>query len=81
MAELRNGSVVRHGCAPEREAAVAPARAAGDLARLVEAHAHATLGERQRARAARDAAADHRNVGASLERPPRQRLGRLVEPI
>ena len=43
--------VVRQARAAEREAAVAPARAAGDLARLVEPHADAALRERQRARA------------------------------
>ncbi len=67
VAELAPRLVVRHRCAAEREAAVAAARAAGDLARLVEADADAALGERQRTRAAGDAATDHGHLGASLE--------------
>ena len=74
-------SVVRQRRAAQREAAVASARAAGDLARLVQAHAHAALGERQRARAAGDAAADDGDVGASVEARRAAARAGLVEPV
>ena len=64
--------VVRRGCAAQCEAAVAPARAARDLARLVQAHADAALGERQRARAARDTAADDRDLRSPSKRALRR---------
>jgi hypothetical protein len=81
VTELHDSGVVRDGRASQREAAVPPAGAAGDLARVVEAHAHAALRECQRTRAARDTAADHCHFRASLKRAPWQRFGRLVEPI
>ena len=81
-AELAPGVVVRHRGAAEREAAVAAARAAGDLARLVEADADAALGERERARAAGDTAADHGDLGAPCEPAlPSGARGRLLEPV
>ena len=64
--------VVRRRGTAQREAAVAAAGSARDLARLVEAHAHAALGERERTRAARHAAADHRHLGATVEAAPRE---------
>ena len=59
---LSRASYVALGAAAEREAAVAPARAAGDLACLVHAHAEPALREAQRAGAARDAGADDDHV-------------------
>ena len=60
--------VVGRRRAAQGKPAVSPARAARDLACLVEAHADAPLGERQRAGATRHPAADHRHLGASVER-------------
>ena len=54
--------VVGRRAAAEREAAVAPARAAGDLARLVEANAPPRLREHERAGAAGHPAAHDRHV-------------------
>ena len=61
------GDVVRHRGAARAEAAVAAARATRDAALLVEPHAHAALGQREGAGAARDAAADHRDLGAAAQ--------------
>src|SRR5262249_11842699 len=76
--------VVRHRTATQREAAVAAACTRGDLARFDEPHAHTALGERQRARAAGDAAADDDDLDRSAgiedrrERPPLPGLGEPV---
>ena len=52
-------------CAPaEREAAVAAARAARDLARLVQMRADTALRQRERTCAAGDSASDHDRVGS-----------------
>ena len=77
-AERLAGDVVPHGPAPEREAAVASARAARDRTGLVEANAEPGLGQRERAGAAGDAAADHLDVGSPIERSPGERLGRSL---
>jgi hypothetical protein len=69
------------GASPQREAAVTPARAARDLARLVEAHPHAGLGERERARAPGDPAADDGDLGRPVQLDVRNRLRRLGEPV
>src|SRR5439155_24435752 len=79
-AELLAGAVVRGRPAPEAEASVPAARAAPDLARLVDAHAPPRRRERQRTGAAGDPAADDRNVDASVRRTARQRL-QLFEPV
>ena len=81
VTELLPGGVVRHRAAAQREAAVASARTAGDLARLVQPHADARLRERERTRAARDAAADDLDFGHAREGGPRQRLLPLFEPV
>jgi hypothetical protein len=75
--------VVRHRTAAQGKAAVAAARARGDLARLEQADAQPTLGERQRARAARHAAADDDHVDLRRDRrsPSSKRLSRLGEPV
>src|SRR5207237_9950657 len=78
--ELQARDVIRHRAAPEGEAAVAPARAGGDLARLVDADAQARLSEHARTGAARDAAADHDDVGTPLDPPRRTRRRLLGEP-
>ena len=54
---------IRRRASAQREAPVASACPAGDLSRVVEANAQAGLGERQRARAAGDPAADDGHVG------------------
>ena len=64
-------AVVRHRAAAQREAAVPPARARGDRARLVQAHAQPALGQRERTRAAGHAAADDDDVGAARRRAAR----------
>ena len=60
------GDVVARRAAAEREAAVAPARALRDAARVVDAHAQPALGEPKRRRAARDAGADDRDVDPAV---------------
>ena len=80
-AELRPRAVVGQRRTAEREAAVAPARTAGDLARFVQAHAHAVRGQRQGARAAGDTAADHRHLRASREARRRPLAALLLEPV
>src|SRR5262249_9760923 len=62
------------------EAAVPPARAAGDLALLVQPPPCAALRERERARAAGDAAADDGDVRAAVEAPGRKVVSPLLEP-
>src|SRR5438477_6657331 len=57
--ELRSRHVVRQGTAAQREAAVAAARATGDLSRLVNAHAQPCAREDMGARAAGHATAHH----------------------
>ena len=71
---------VRRRPAPQREAAVAAARATSDLPRLVEPDRETGLGERQRARAAGDAASDDGYV-RHVHAPHRQRIARLREPV
>ena len=61
-AERLAGLVVRRAEAAEREPAVAAACAGGDLPRLEEPHAEAGSGERERAGAAGDPAADDDDV-------------------
>ena len=80
-AEKTTRFVVRRRCAAQREAAVAAARTASDLARLVQAHAHPTLGERERARAACDAASDHRHLGPAGETVLTKIRARFLEPV
>jgi hypothetical protein len=73
--------VVRRGAAAEGEAAVAAARAAGDLAGVVQPNLRACLRERQRGGAAGDPAADDRDVGRAFDPALRNRRPRLVEPV
>jgi hypothetical protein len=79
--ELPSRDVVGHRAAAEGEPAVPAARTARDLARLVQADREAGLGERQRARAARDAAADDLDLGGSRAGGARKRLRTLLEPV
>jgi hypothetical protein len=79
-AELPARDVVRHRAASKRETAVASARAARHVARLVEAYAQAALGQCEGARAARHAAADHGHVRRPGEPDAREGVGLLVEP-
>ena len=69
--------VVGRRAAPQREAAVPPARAGRDLARLEEPDAETALGERQRAGAAGDAASDDHHVHRAGRRAGR---GQAVAP-
>ena len=64
----------RRSTPAKREAAVAPARAAGDLARLEEPDSETRLGERERAGAAGYPAADDGNVRRPVEPHHRQGL-------
>jgi hypothetical protein len=73
-AEVATGNVVGRRSPAEREAAVSPARSAGDLARLVETDTPPRLGQCKRARAARYAAAHDRHV--HRPRRPLRRLGK-----
>src|SRR5262249_39888353 len=63
--ELLPRGVVRPCAAAESEATVASARAAGDLASVVQANPHAGPREQMRARAPRHAAADDGYVDAA----------------
>src|SRR5581483_9507244 len=80
-ADRLDGDVVGSGAAAEREAAVAAARATGDLTGVVQADGEAGVRERERRRTAGDAAADDDRVGASLKAPDRDRRRRFVEPV
>jgi hypothetical protein len=79
--------LVRHRTAAQGEATIAPARAAGDLARLEQAHLHALLGECERAGAARHPPADDGDVDSRTgshragSRAERELLARVGEPI
>ncbi len=64
----------------QREPTVAPARTAGDLARLVQPHPEPALGERQGAGAPRHASADDDDLGGVDHHPGRRRR-LLVEPV
>ena len=74
-AEVAHGVRVRHCAAAQGEAAVTTARTAGDLPRLVQPDAQPSPCQRQRARAAGDAAADHDHVGRAVERGGGERAG------
>ena len=78
--DRRASSYGRRGTT-QREAAVAAAGSARDLARLVQTDAHAALGERQRTRAAGDTTADHGDLGTTVEAAPWKLRARLLEPI
>jgi hypothetical protein len=72
---------VGHRTPAQREATVAPARAACDLPRLVQAHPHPAVGELQRAGAPRHARADDDRIGSPGQRPARRSRRGLVEPV
>ena len=74
-------AVVCHRATAKRKPAVAAAGAGGDLARLMKAHAQAGARERERARAARDAAADDLHVGRPGKGTRREGRGGLREPV
>src|SRR5258708_612372 len=80
VTRMASRSVVRRGGAPRRESAVAAARTTGDLPHLVEANAHAALGERQRARAAGDTATDHDDLRAPPGTGARETVMWLLQP-
>jgi hypothetical protein len=79
--ELVPRDVVAQRAPAQREAAVAAARAARDLPRLVQAHPHASGGERERTGAASHAAAHDLDLGRAVLGGPRQRLGGILEPV
>ena len=79
--EQTAGLVVRRCRTAQCEPAVAPARAAGDLTSLVQAHTDSALGQGESAGAARHAAADHRHLGAAVEPTPWELSMGLLEPI
>ena len=72
---------VRGRAAPERKSAVPPTRPSGDFSRLVQTDSQAGFGQRERTRAARDAAPDDRDVWRTVELDGRKRLIRLGEPV
>ena len=74
------GDVVVHGAATEGKAAVPPARAGGDRARLVQTNPFPGVGQRERAGTAGDASADDRDVDGTADAPPAKGLSRLVQP-
>src|SRR2546430_17336633 len=80
LAELGMGDVLWRGGAAEREAAVAAAGPARNLARLVHAHAQARVREREGAGAACDARPEDRHVDAARVAVPPGRCGGLPEP-
>ena len=72
---------VRRGTSSQSKTAVPPARPACDLPRVVEADPKTRLGQRQRARAARDAATHDGDVRRTVELRTRQGVVRLHEPV
>ena len=76
-----DGDVIGRRAAAQREAAVAAACPAGDLARVVQADLQAGLGERERGRTAGHTPADDDRVGTPLDAPLRDRRRGLVEPV
>ena len=80
-AELSPSGIVGGCAAAQGETAVAPARAPGHPARLVHADARAAARERERTRAAGDAAADDGGVRPAGNPPRCDRRRLLHEPI
>ena len=76
------GDVVGRRRATRREAAVATARAARHAPLLVEPDADTLLRKGERARAAGDPAADHRDLRRPrVSRAAGKLVGRIVEPV
>src|SRR5262249_36498272 len=79
--ERRHGDVVGSRRAAQGEAAVATARSAGNLPRVLQANPQPALGEGQRGRTARDAATDDEHVGRPVEPTQRDLRRRLLQPV